>query len=65
MGYSDIFAKFLELFPNYMEQVKQWAPAGKGGIIVKLNNGVGLSFRYHNEVTWTLEASGGYPVRRA
>lgn len=64
MRYSDILAKFLELFPTYVDQVTQWAPSGRRGIVMTLKNGVGLSFIYRDDVTWTLEASDGFPTRR-
>lgn len=60
MHYSEILAKFLGLFPHYTDQVVTWAPAGRNGIKLRLDNGSGLLFTYTTEKIWNLESIAGF-----
>lgn len=64
MRYSDILAKFLSMFPSYAERVSHWAPAGRNGIKLRLDDDSGLLFTYTNDRIWNLESIAGYAVRR-
>lgn len=56
MHYSDILAKFFEMFPNYMGVITQWSPMGRKGIKLKTNSGQVIEFVYYNDNEWTLSA---------
>lgn len=64
MGYSEIFAKFLIMFPHYVDEAVQWAPAGKNAIKVKLRDGTSLTFTYTDDVRWDLNSDISYYGRR-
>lgn len=64
MGYHDVLAKFLGMFPNFMETVKSWSPGQKSNSIrLSLSNGQKLVFTYWNDKEWELTAVNG-KVRR-
>lgn len=64
MGYHDVLAKFLGMFPNFMEQVKSWTPGQKSNNIkISLTDGQKLLFTYYNDKEWELTAING-KVRR-
>lgn len=56
MHYSDMLAKFLEMFPHYKEQICQWSPKGRHSIRVKMHSGQSLEFTYFNDNEWSLHA---------
>lgn len=64
MRHHDILAKFLSTFPAYVDRVTCWAPAGRNGIKVKLDNDSGLLFTYTNDRIWTLESIAGFATRK-
>lgn len=64
MGYSDILATFLKKFPQYTDEVVQWAPAGKNAIKVKLRDGSGLTFTYTDDIRWNLNSDVSFYGRR-
>lgn len=64
MRYSEIFTKFLALFPNYADDVTHWSPAGANTIRVRRSDGSGLSFTCTNDRCWTLECGVSYHMRR-
>lgn len=57
MHYSDILAKFLELFPNYQEHVTQWSPQRGRCIKITLRNNQRLLFTYQHDRDWSLVAN--------
>lgn len=59
MGYHDVLAKFLGMFPNFMETIKAWTPNGKNCIKVELVNHQKLVFTYWNDKEWELAAING------
>lgn len=60
MGYHDVLAKFLSMFPNFMEQVKSWTPGPKANNIkIGLANGNKLHFTFYNDKEWELTAVNG------
>lgn len=64
MGYFDTLAKFLGMFPNFLELVAFWSPVRDHNTIsVELNNGQKLLFTYWNDREWNLTAVNG-AVRR-
>ena len=54
MSYFDILAKFLEMFPQFHEQICQYAPNGLNCITVWFRNGQVLDFTYNSLRDWTL-----------
>lgn len=57
MGYYDILAKFLGLFPQFMEKARFWQPgADCNTISVELVDGQQYVFSYWNEKEWNLTA---------
>lgn len=54
MTYADILAEFLKRFPQYQEQICQYAPGERNCITVKLKNGTELDFTYTDDHEWTL-----------
>lgn len=57
MGYCDILAKFLGMFPQFMEQTRFWRPgADRNTISVELVDGQQYVFTYWNDNEWDLTA---------
>lgn len=54
MHYTDILAKFLELFPNYKNKIRVWTPNGHESIKVDTYGKQTLEFSYHSDSDWTL-----------
>lgn len=54
MSTIDILAKFLEMYPQFHEQICQYAPAGFNTITVWFKNGQVLDFTYFNDQDWKL-----------
>jgi hypothetical protein len=54
MHYVDILAKFLEMFPQYQDQVKTWTPHGRCAIKVELRDRGKLDFTFHSNTDWSL-----------
>jgi hypothetical protein len=50
----DILAKFLEMYPQFHEQLCQYAPGGFNRIIVWFRNGQIFDFTYFNDQKWSL-----------
>ena len=53
MNTFDILAKFLEMYPQFHEQICQYAPNGSYGIIVWFKNGQTFDFTYFSDTNWT------------
>lgn len=57
MGYCDILAKFLGMFPQFMEKARFWQPgADRNTISVELVDGKQYVFTYWNDNEWDLTA---------
>lgn len=57
MGYYDILAKFLEMFPQFMERARFWQPGdNRNAIRVELVDGKTYRFSYYNDDEWDLAA---------
>lgn len=57
MGYYDILAKFLGMFPQFMEKARFWQPgADRNTIHVELVGGKTYKFSYYNDDEWDLAA---------
>lgn len=54
MSTFDILAKFLEMYPQFHEQICQYAPGGFRRIIVWFRNGQVFDFTYFNDQKWSL-----------
>lgn len=67
MSYFDILAKFLEMFPQFHEQICQYAPNGVNSITVYFKNGQELDFTYNSLFDWNLVKHKKYerPTRDA
>lgn len=50
----DILAKFLEMYPQFHEQIYQYAPNGFSGITVWFRDGRVFDFTYFSDQRWTL-----------
>lgn len=50
----DILAKFLELHPQFHEQICQYAPNDRNGITVWFRNGRIFDFNCFSDQTWHL-----------
>ena len=50
----DILVKFLEMYPQFHEQICQYAPSGFNTIIIWFKNGQVFDFTYHSDQQWTL-----------
>jgi len=60
VGYFDTLAKFLGMFPNFLESVAFWSPVrDKNTIRVELKSGQKLLFTYWNDREWSLTAVNG------
>lgn len=60
MGYSDIFAKFLRMFPKYVDEAVEWSAVDKNAIKVKLRDGSSLTFTYIDDIRWNLVSDSNY-----
>ena len=49
----DILSKFLEMYPQFHEQICQYAPNGFNSITVWFNNGLTFDFTYFSDQNWT------------
>lgn len=58
MRYIDILAKFLDMFPQYMNKVSSWAPAGNHCIRVVLTDLSSVEFVYFGDAYWKLSTPG-------
>lgn len=63
MGHFDIFAKFMEMFPCYMEKVKAWKPHGNKCVAIETTGSQWLVFTFFNDREWEL-VSTNTRVRR-
>ena len=54
MRHFDIFAKFLEMYPQFHEQIQYWAPNGFHKIAVWLKSGQAFIFTYFSDNDWDL-----------
>ena len=54
MSYFDILAKFLEMYPQFHEQICRYAPNGNNCITVWLSNGKVFDFVYISDNRWSL-----------
>ena len=54
MSYFDILAKFLELYPQFHEQIHYWSPNGFHRITVWMRNNQIYEFSYFSDNRWTL-----------
>ena len=54
MSTFDILAKFLEMFPQFHEQICQYAPNGANSITVYFKNSQELDFTYKSDTDWEL-----------
>lgn len=54
MSHFDILAKFLEMYPQFHEQICQWKPNGLNTITVWFKNGQDFDFAYFDDTHWTL-----------
>ena len=50
----DILAKFLEMYPQFHEQICQYMPSGFNKIVVWFRNGQVFDFTYYNDQRWQL-----------
>lgn len=57
MGYCDVLAKFLGLFPQFMDKIKFWRPGGnRNTVYVEMADGQQFMFTYWNAKEWDLVA---------
>ena len=56
MRYIDILAKFLDMFPNYMNKLVMWGPCGTNSIKVNMGDQLELKFTYVDDRNWSLAA---------
>ena len=54
MSPVDIFAKFLEKFPQYYEKIEAFEPSGSNSITVYLNGDHDVHFTYNNKNNWRI-----------
>ena len=54
MNHVDILAKFLEMYPQFHEQISHYAPGGFNTIIVWFKNDQVFDFTYHSDQQWNL-----------
>lgn len=58
MRHIDILAKFLDMFPMYMNNVSNWAPAGNHCIRVETKDLKAFEFAYFGDAYWKLCTAG-------
>lgn len=57
MGYCDVLAKFLGMFPQFMEQIRYWSPGStQRTIVAEMADGRQYVFTYWNDAEWDLTA---------
>lgn len=54
MSHFNILAKFLEMYPQFHEQICQYAPNGSYCITVWFKNGQTFDFTYFSDQSWSL-----------
>lgn len=54
----DILAMFLNMFPNYIEQISKWSPNGKNQVKITLTDHTVIKFTYRGFRNWRLETVG-------
>ena len=54
MSHFNTLAKFLEMYPQFHEQICQYAPNGSYCITVWFKNGQTFDFRYFSDTDYTL-----------
>ena len=54
MDHFDILAKFLEMYPQFHDQICQYAPNGYCCIAVWFKNGQSFNFTYFSDNQWNL-----------
>lgn len=54
MDHFDILAKFLEMYPQFHDQICQYAPNGYCCIAVWFKNGQAFNFTYFSDNQWRL-----------
>lgn len=50
----DILAKFLSMFPQYIDTIKNWELIGSQNILVGLKNGSEVKFGYNGDNNWSI-----------
>ena len=50
----DILAKFLSMFPQYIDTIKNWEPIDSKNILVGLKNGSEVKFGYNGDNNWSI-----------
>lgn len=58
MTYFDILAKFLDMFPHYINKVSFWRPAGNHRIRVESKDFGCVEFTYFGDAHWKLSTPG-------
>lgn len=58
MSNFDIFAKFLEMYPQFHEQIQFWSPNGFKRITVWMKNNQIFDFTYYSDTNWNLVRHG-------
>lgn len=53
MDHFDTLAKFLEMYPQFHDQIYQYAPNGSYCITVWFRNGQTFDFTYFSDNNWT------------
>ena len=54
----DILAKFLDMFPDYVNKVSSWSPAGNQCIRIEMKNFMVVEFSYFGDDYWKLCTPG-------
>ena len=54
MSNFDIFAKFLEMYPQFHEQIQFWKANGFHCITVWMKNNQTFDFTYYSDTNWNL-----------
>lgn len=55
MKNSQILMKFLQHYPEHMEDLTSWCPSEGNSIILNLEDGTSLVFTYNSENSWFLK----------
>lgn len=57
MGYYDVLAKFLSMFPQFIERIRYWSPGSTPRTITaEMADGQQYVFTYWNDNEWDLTA---------
>lgn len=59
MGHVDILAKFLGMFPAYMNNMVMWEPYGSDAVKLTMRDHTELVFKYVDEYNWSLSSGLG------